>query len=87
MIESITSQRTAILAHLKSEGSIEMRQARILYGCEALRSRIAELRKQGHPVGDIWVNFVSKYGSRGRYKRYIWQPNQSATKKDNSLTG
>lgn len=40
-------QKAAILAHLKRYEQIDAKTSRRLYGCEALRSRISDLRKEG----------------------------------------
>jgi len=65
------SQKAAILAHLTQHGYIDSRTSRELYGCEALRSRIADLRKAGHEIETRMVAFVSRYGNPGRYGVYV----------------
>ena len=64
------SQLAAILAHLQEHGSIDLPTARTLFGCEALRSRIADLRKQEIAIETRYVEFVSKFGHPGRYAVY-----------------
>ena len=64
------SQKAAILAHLTQHGYIDSRTSRELYGCEALRSRISDLRKAGHEIETKMVAFVSRYGNPGRYGVY-----------------
>lgn len=64
------SQRAAILAHLREHGSIDSKASRQLYGCEALRSRIADLRKAGVEIETRYVRFVSRFGHPGRYAVY-----------------
>lgn len=64
------SQRAAILAHLHQHGHIDSRISRTLYGCEALRSRIADLRKAGVEIETRYVRFVSRFGHPGRYAEY-----------------
>ncbi len=64
------SQKAAILAHLRQHGHIDSRTSRTLYGCEALRSRIADLRKSGHEIETRYVRFVSMFGHGGRYAVY-----------------
>ena len=64
------SQKAAILAHLRKHGHIDSKASRNLYGCEALRSRIADLRKAGHEIETRYVRFVSMFGHGGRYAVY-----------------
>ena len=68
--EKATCQKAAILAYLKRHGSIDSKTSRRLYGCEALRSRIADLRKQGVGIETKYQPFVSMFGHRGRYAVY-----------------
>jgi len=65
-----TSQKQAILAHLKRHGSIDMPTALRLYGCAALRSRIADLRKEGHEIESRMKAFKSMFGHRGAFAVY-----------------
>jgi len=65
------NHRRAILQHLVKYGSIEHREAREQYGCEALRSRISELRRAGIPIGDKIVKFTSRHGHPGWCKKYL----------------
>jgi len=65
-----TSQRAAILAHLKRHGSIDMPTAYREYGCAALRSRISDLRKQEIAIETRYVEFASRFGHPGRYAVY-----------------
>lgn len=44
------SQCDDILLHLQKHGRITDDQARDLYGCKRLASRINDLRKLGHPI-------------------------------------
>jgi len=64
------SQLSAILAHLEKHGQIDMPTAWKEYGCAALRSRIADLRKQEIAIETRHVEFVSKFGHPGRYAVY-----------------
>ena len=78
------SQLAAILAHLQAHGQIDLPTARTLFGCEALRSRIAwkeygcaalrsriaDLRKQEIAIETRYVEFTSKFGHPGRYAVY-----------------
>lgn len=44
------SQCDDILLHLQKHGRITDDQARDLYGCKRLASRINDLRKRGYPI-------------------------------------
>jgi hypothetical protein len=68
--DKATCQKAAILAHLRQHGSIDSKTSRTLYGCEALRSRIADLRKAGIEIETRYVRFVSMFGHGGRYAEY-----------------
>ena len=65
-----TCQKAAILAHLRQYGHIDSRTSRTLYGCEAIRSRISDLRKAGVEIETRYVRFVSMFGHGGRYAVY-----------------
>lgn len=67
----IDCQRKAVMNHLVQHGSIEHREAREQYGCEALRSRISELRKAGVPIKGQIVKFQSRFGHKGWFKKYV----------------
>ena len=71
------SQLAAILAHLQEHGQIDLPTARTLFGCEALRSRIADLRKQEIAIETRYVEFVSKFGHPGRYAVYHLKKSES----------
>ena len=62
--------KAMILAHLQEHGQIDLPTARTLFGCEALRSRIADLRKQEIAIETRYVEFTSKFGHPGRYAVY-----------------
>ncbi len=68
--EKARSQCEAILRHLQAHGSIEMKAARERFGCEALRSRIADLRKRGFQIETKMQAFMSRFGHPGRYAVY-----------------
>lgn len=78
------SQKAAILAHLRQHGHIDSRTSRTLYGCEALRSRIADLRKAGVEIETRYVRFVSMYGHPGRYA--VYHLSQSKSKNDDTIS-
>ena len=71
------SQLSAILAHLQAHGQIDMPTAWKEYGCAALRSRIADLRKQDVAIETRYVEFVSKFGHPGRYAVYYLKKSES----------
>ena len=71
------SQLAAILAHLQEHGQIDLPTARTLFGCEALRSRIADLRKQEIAIETRYVEFTSKFGHPGRYAVYYLKKTKS----------
>ena len=71
------SQLAAILAHLQEHGHIDMPTAWKEYGCEALRSRIADLRKQEIAIETRYVEFVSKFGHPGRHAVYHLKKSES----------
>ncbi len=71
------SQLAAILAHLQEHGQIDLPTARTLFGCEALRSRIADLRKQDVAIETKYVVFVSRFGHPGRYAVYHLKKSES----------
>lgn len=68
--QKATCQKAAILAHLQQHGSISSAESRRLFGCEALRSRIANLRREGHAIETRYVAFVSRFGHSGRHAVY-----------------
>jgi hypothetical protein len=71
------SQLAAILAHLQEHGQIDLPTARTLFGCEALRSRISDLRKRDVAVETRYVEFTSKFGHPGRYAVYHLKKSES----------
>jgi len=68
---TVTSQNTAILAHLRKCKVITHRDARDLYGCDNLRSRMSDLKKAGIVFNSVWDEwFVNQNGNLGRRKKY-----------------
>ncbi len=65
-----TSQKAAILAHLSQHGHIDGETSRTLFGCEALRSRIANLRREGIEIETRMRAFKSRFGHRGAHAVY-----------------
>ncbi len=74
------SQKAAILRHLRKHGRINMIDSLNLYGCEALRSRIADLRKEGIEIETRMVGFVSRFGHKGRRAEYFLKQSKTAIK-------
>lgn len=60
------SQNTKILAHLRAGNSITAMDALSKFGSFRLAARIADLRKAGYQIGDIWETDGDK-----RFKRYF----------------
>lgn len=83
--EKARSQKAAILAHLQRHGSIDSKTSRKLYGCEALRSRVADLRKEGHEIETRYVRFRSKFGHPGRYAVYHLAKKKQSNEHPNNL--
>jgi hypothetical protein len=65
------SQREMILVHLQMHGGISAAEAMNRYGIGRLAARIADLRKAGYPVADVWVTAKNRYGKPVRYKKYV----------------
>ena len=65
---SATNQRTAIVSYLKQYGSITPMQAFDELNCTKLATRIGELRAEGVPICDEWVNTIER---RHVCKRYF----------------
>jgi len=68
--QKATCQKAAILAHLQQHGSISSAESRRLFGCEALRSRIANLRREGVEIETRMREFKSRFGHRGAHAVY-----------------
>ena len=58
------TQKSMILAHLKSFGSIEPLQALREYGCYALAQRIKDLRNEGHDIITETITSTSRITGR-----------------------
>jgi len=68
---TVTSQNTAILSHLRKCKVITHYEARFLYGCDNLRSRMSDLKKAGIVFNSVWDEwFVNQNGNLGRRKKY-----------------
>lgn len=62
--------KRAILARLQAGLKIEHNIARRLYNCEALRSRIADLRRDGWPIETRMQKFIAPSGLPGKFAVY-----------------
>lgn len=62
--------KQAILRHLQAGLEIELDSALRLYHCSSLRSRIADLRRDGWPIGKRWKKFVAPSGFHGQFAVY-----------------
>lgn len=58
-----------ILSWLKAGNKITSLEAWIKFGCSALHSRCADLRKMGVELKDEWISVETVYGVK-RVKRY-----------------
>lgn len=67
-------QKARILSHLRSGQAIDLQTSLRLYTCAGLRSRIADLRKEGWPVKTDMVRFVAPSGHHGAYAVYSLAP-------------
>lgn len=71
-MERRTTQKTAILDHLKRFGSIEPLTALREYGCYRLGARISDLRHDGYDIETEVMTSTSRLtGRMVRYANYI----------------
>lgn len=69
---SKSTQKDAILAHLKAFGSIEPLTALREYGCYRLSAIIYNLKMDGYEIDtDIMTSINSVTGRRTHYAKYI----------------
>lgn len=66
------SQNDKILEHLKRHGTIERFQARDLYKCERLASRINDLRSSGHTIRTQMQYKVGEDGEPVKWAEYVY---------------
>lgn len=75
-MNQISSQNTAILAHLRTGNTITQLEAYNAFGCTRLSARIFDLRKRLESEGDkeaidsVSIAFTARSGKSGRYFRY-----------------
>ena len=66
------TQNEAILNYLQSGGSITALESVQEFGCMRLAARIADLKADGHDIGDCWV----EKNNGKRFKRYFLKETQ-----------
>ncbi len=64
------THKRRILAALQKGIRLDLMRSLQMFDCASLRSRIAELRKEGWPIQTESVKFVSPSGFPGRYAVY-----------------
>ena len=76
MVNTNPSQCTYILWHLQKKKTITQDEARELYGCNRLASRILNLRESGHEIDTIKVKGVNRFGKAVSWAKYKYiEPN------------
>ena len=65
-----TNQKIKILTHLYNNKTINPHEARELYRCERLASRIADLRKDGHSIISKRRSYKDEFGDLISYAEY-----------------
>lgn len=74
--QRITANRRRILNYLESGKKITVTKALYLFSTVDLRKYISDLRAEGHPITDEWVQVEGK-----RFKRYFIDQTASLNKK------
>lgn len=67
-----TTQRMAVLNHLRTRGSITSQEAFKLYGATRLSGIIFDFKKQGMDIVTVMCNTTNRYGQHTRYARYMY---------------
>lgn len=70
MTQEKTSQKKAVLAHLKYYGKITPLEALKLYGCYRLSSVVYRLRNDGHKITTAYRAGIGKLGEAVNYAEY-----------------
>lgn len=65
------NQKSRILRHLETYGSITPIEALQDYGVYRLGARIFDLRKDGHAIRSETVTGENRFGERTAYAKYI----------------
>lgn len=64
------TQCERVLDHMERHGFITQYEAMNDQGVMRLASRISELRKQGYPSIDEWIEVMNRFGETCRVKKY-----------------
>lgn len=64
------SQKVMVLDYLEKHYTIDDLKASRDLGVRDLQHAIYELRKEGYPVGDKWINTINRWGRKVHYKEY-----------------
>ena len=76
MVNTNMSQCSYILNHLQKKKTITQDEARELYACNRLASRINNLRESGHEIDTIKVKGVNRFGKAVSWAKYKYiEPN------------
>ena len=65
------SQNQKILNHLKTGAGITQEDARTLFGCWRLASRINDLRRMGHWITTTSVESTNRDGKKVQFAKYF----------------
>lgn len=68
----ITTQRRAILEHLREYGSITSKEAFELYGATRLSAIIFDFRRRKLNIVTEMCETTNRYGNKVRYAKYIY---------------
>lgn len=77
-INTSISQRLEVRRHLEMGGTLTADQAKELFGCARLASRIGELRNAGMPIEMRWLRVTNRYGKQVRIGEYYLAANDAA---------
>lgn len=67
----MTSQKNDVWTWLESGRSITRKEAWDVLGISELPKRISELRQEGKPILDEWVDVPTRRGKKTRVKAYF----------------
>ena len=70
MVNTNHSQCSYILNHFLQGKTITQEEARELYACNRLASRILNLRESGHEIDTIKVKGVNRFGKAVSWAKY-----------------
>ncbi len=66
-----TSQKQQILHYMEKNGVISPIEALKYFGCMRLAARISDIRKDGHTVKTVRVNYKTEDGIPKHYHAYM----------------